>query len=336
MIYYNLTIICTYLLEIYFRMWIFQLFSILNFSILNFSIFHRFSIFQRFLSEHAREVLTTNKFELEYDEDDDIQLSEEQMANPDFLLYAVYSGYSLFQLPDKHRFNPDFIKVAILANPLCFAKLLPYERGNKDFAEIAVSRCGALLENVSEDLQNDISLIRIAVCNYPIALKHASEELRANHEVFLCAVSKNGAMLEIASDNLKADPEIVFAAVQDNPFAFRFASEELRNNFELWLIASKNRENFQYLSFHLKCDLERVVVPFLFEHGSIILRYIPVHLHSVLGPLIDFADNEHKARLTKHFLEVKERDALYRLDGKARAEYLHEISAFREEDGGSS
>lgn len=117
---------------------------------------------------------------------------------------------------------------------------------------------GLCFENLSEDLRNNIDVVReTSLCNRwqlkfagkrayvklikedPGLLKFASEQLKDDKKVVLLAVKGNGMALKFASDTLKDDEEVVMTAILENSFAIHRASIRLQNDPTIFMRAHK-------------------------------------------------------------------------------------------------
>lgn len=132
-------------------------------------------------------------------------------------------------------------------------------RNNIEIVKLAISQNVFALEFASEELRNNIEVIKFAVSQTCFALQFASEELRNNIEVVKLAISQDGITLKYASEELRNNIEVVKLAVSKSEYAFRFASEELRNNIEVVKLAvSQDGCALNFASEELRNNIEVV------------------------------------------------------------------------------
>lgn len=189
---------------------------------------------------------------------------------------------------ESHNLSSDPVMVkAIISH---YPRLLEFTRhgeaGIKEFAVLAVTKDGWMLENVKNALNNDIDVVKAAIQQTVHAIRFASDELLDNDEIARIAfeqeegwialkylserfqddkdlvsrlIEQHGSVIQYASDSLKDDADIAKIALEqeDGWKALRHLSDRYKGDREIGLwAAEQNVEAFKLLSEELRSDPE--------------------------------------------------------------------------------
>ncbi len=135
----------------------------------------------------------------------------------------------------------------------------------------AVTKNGDLLEEASDELKNDKTIVLEAVRNSGNALLHASEDLKKDNEIILEAikteVQKN--KFSIFSLNLKNivdkevfdDSNFMINALKIHPRMVEFLPSKFKNDKEIFReILEKSGSLLSYASKEIQSDKEMVLI----------------------------------------------------------------------------
>ena len=163
----------------------------------------------------------------------------------------------------KPRFAQKLEKIGRWGGEEVFLNAPESVRNDPDLAAIAVRRCPAVYQHLSDELKNNVAVILPAVKEDWINWEDfysINRALSDNREVMMAVVQVSGHLLEDANERLKADKEVVMAAVQNWGEALEEASDELKGDKEVVLVAvQQNGSALRYANNVLKGDKEVVL-----------------------------------------------------------------------------
>jgi hypothetical protein len=163
-------------------------------------------------------------------------------------------------------------------------KKVPKEKQNQKMVDLAVSKCGMILEYVKIDSLKTEKLIEMAVSDDGMSLKFATEEFKNNLEIVSKAIKQNPSSLQYASDQLKKRKSLVLEAISfgdgsclqyaDNTLKSdeKIVRESLKKNgHNLIYTFIEGKSNFDTDEFILeaaKNDKDILNVPLFQHHGN--------------------------------------------------------------------
>ena len=167
-------------------------------------------------------------------------------------------------IPEKFRDNIYLAKKAVFANrgystrPQNLTAFSEKVKGNKQLALELLNAQHDVLEYLSDDLKDDIEIVRIAVRNDIDQLQYASDNIKSDKSFVLNTLksynrSKRGIFyLKYLPDLLKDDDEIVFEAVRINGSNIYDVSNKLKENRELAVLAAQSEAHLLQNDYKIK------------------------------------------------------------------------------------
>ena len=182
------------------------------------------------------------------------------------LLIAKEKSYEFKNFPDWAKDDKDIVLAAIYESYDAFkhaSERLRSEREVVIAAFTAQSSFDSIQHVASEELKNDIEILKLAVKGHEQAFSYIPEKWRANKELIqiVLAGKVSSSSFEHFPLEYRDNEEIAKKVINDDAGCFQYLSERLRDNRELALSAVKNRGIYlEYASPRLRDDKEFVKI----------------------------------------------------------------------------
>ena len=181
-------------------------------------------------------------------------------------MIAKEKSYEFENFPVWAKDDKDIVLAAISESYDAFKHTSERLRGEREVviaAFTAQSSYDTIKYVASEELQNDIEILKLAVKGHNQAFGYIPENWRTNKELIELVLAG-----EVSSSSFKHFPieyrdneEIAKKAVNDDAGCFQYLSERLRDNTDLALSAMKKRGIYlEYASLRLRDDKEFVKI----------------------------------------------------------------------------
>jgi len=225
------------------------------------------------------------------------RFSAEDLNDSEFMQYVVQFDADVLKLTSVAvRDNMEVVTAAVTKKGSVFQYASEGLRNNKQLVMraiqqqtiLSVSEGGHALQHASLRLRSDKKVVLRAVQTCGLALEFASEELQDDIEVVRAAIQPlhewlKGHPLRFASERLRDNIDVVSEAMLHDPAAWRFASRRLRGdkNFVLRALAVKHStaNSLKDVSRDLRDD-EDVVWMAYSKHGEPALEHASERLRS--------------------------------------------------------
>jgi ADP-heptose:LPS heptosyltransferase len=115
-----------------------------------------------------------------------------------------------------------------------------------------------LIESATEDILNDISIIKKILNTCPFIYPYISNSLKRNQEIIKLAVSGFWYMISFVPEDCRTD-EICIEAIKQNGWALDFVNEKLKNKKDIVEMAVINKgDALEFAPTHFRSDREIV------------------------------------------------------------------------------
>jgi hypothetical protein len=213
-------------------------------------------------------------------------VSDRLKADEEVLISSLKSsnGNSIIFASPTLKSNMDIVKNALqyinYSSINVFKDLGMLAQSNKEIALLAISKKPESYLYVSEDLKNDIDIVKTAIKLDGSLFKFIPLSFKQNKEIFLLAIKQYALAIEFATEEFKNNLEvakIVLASKYDKTLSF--FSDEIRDNKELVLFAVKNHASqLEFASKRLKMDYD--LVKQAITQSGVTYRFIDENLKS--------------------------------------------------------
>lgn len=237
-----------------------------------------------------QDVLSTIK-EKRYQLDFTVDIPDEMKSNPEVIFCILEHGRVDFdELPDAAKNDREILKQIAAKNSSDFENFPDWAKDDEEIATIAVENSYNSFENASlrlrsdralvikaftsqcsydtinhvgtEELKNDIEILKLAVRGHEQAFGYIPEKWRSNKELIDIVLSGkvNSSSFEHFPAEYKDNREIAIKVLNDDAGCFQYLSVRLRDDKELALIAtSKSGSALRYMSVSMLDDKDVVL-----------------------------------------------------------------------------
>lgn len=201
---------------------------------------HDLSIFQ-FASERIRsnkslilnELIEKNASIVQY-------ISDTLRTDMQFMMDCTKKEFDLICYAWEYERDDDgFTCVDLHADLLTVFYAHPSLYNNKEYARFVLQRNGKMLKVFTEDITNDVEMIKNAVLSYKDAFQFACNKQSNNIELVKYVVNLHSPNIRYASEEIRDNEELMKEFITWNAKAFNFASERLRGKKSLAKLAIK-------------------------------------------------------------------------------------------------
>ena len=175
----------------------------------------------------------------------------------DLALKAIRQNYVAFEyLPLSMQKQDDILETYLYSHPCEFYTKMPVLITDKEKAYHYIDIWGLALAFVSEELRDDMDLVKLAIAKDGYNLIYASERLKNNKDLMKEAVKKDSDVLyEFYANHPIQDRDFLKEMVEVDSSALKYASQELKDDKEIALFALKKDGNaFAWISHRLQAD----------------------------------------------------------------------------------
>ena len=237
-----------------------------------------------------QDVLSTIK-EKRYQLDFTVDIPDEMKSNPEVIFCILEHGNVKFdKLPDAAKNDRQILKLIALKNSYEFENFPDWAKDDEEIATIAVENSYNSFENASlrlrsdralvikaftsqcsydtinhvgtEELKNDIEILKLAVRGHKQAFGYIPEKWRSNKELIDIVLSGKGnsSSFKLFPAEYKDNREIAIKVLNDDGNCFQCLSERLRDDKELAILSVQKAYTLEYASERLRDDKDVIMI----------------------------------------------------------------------------
>ena len=191
-----------------------------------------------------------------------------------------------FRLHNEKNDEFQYVSDRLKNDPRFIAKIMHFTREKKFAWEHAMEHFGNnpmvvsamvsekdCLEQMSDEMKSNRSVVLASVNKFPLSLQFASNELRDDEEIVLCAIKGNAQAFKFASERIKNSKEFLIRGLNIQPWLMEFATYEIKNDKKIAIpVLKQNPYVFEKLGEELKHDKEFIVE--IIESDSIYFSWL--------------------------------------------------------------
>eukprot|EP01080_Neovahlkampfia_damariscottae_P011996 gene11996-5396_t len=154
--------------------------------------------------------------------------SDKIRNNVDFIQSIIYLNPIILSYTDL-RDDFDFVKDLIKKNAEYYLYVSVRLQYNLELAREAVKSNGYSLVYISNEFQNDSSIVLLAAKENMDSIQYASISTKNNLDIGMKLVEINGKILKYLSSELQDNEEIVIKALENDPESWIYASDRIKS-----------------------------------------------------------------------------------------------------------
>ena len=207
-----------------------------------------------------QDVLSTIK-EKRYQLDFTVDIPDEMKSNPEVIFCILEHGNVKFdKLPDAAKNDRQILKLIALKNSYEFENFPDWAKDDEEIATIAVEKSYNSFENASLRLRSDRALVIKALtsqCSYDTINHVGTEELKNDIEILKLAVRGHEQAFGYIPEKWRSNKELIDIVLSGkvNSSSFKHFPAEYKDNREIAIkFLNDDAGCFQYLSDRLRDD----------------------------------------------------------------------------------